>query len=146
VEDNELDSSQIAKMLDLGELVSIEIASSGQQALDLIKDHVYDCITIDYMLPDIGGLDFITEVNALKKLNITPLLIYSAKDFSPKERTQLKQYANRILLKDVTSSGTAIEEAVLHLHLNHKDLPLEKRRIIENLRSKEDVWPAKRCW
>jgi CheY-like chemotaxis protein len=95
------------------------------------------------MLPDIGGLDFLTQVNAMKKLNMTPLLIYSAKDFSPKERTQLKQYANRILLKDVTSLELLLEEAVLHLHLNHKDLPPEKRRMIENLRSKEDVLASK---
>jgi CheY-like chemotaxis protein len=143
VEDNELESSQIAKMLDLGDLVQIEIAATGQQALELIRDNVYDCITIDYMLPDIGGMDFVTEINSLKKLNMTPLLIYSAKDFSPKERTQLKQYANRILLKNVSSLELLLEEAIMHLHLNHKDLQPEKRRIIENLRSKEDVLAAK---
>ena len=144
VEDNELESSQIAKMLDIGDLVLIEIASTGQQALELIKENIYDCITIDYMLPDIGGMDFVTEINALKKLNMTPLLVYSAKDFTPKERTQLKQYANRILLKDVTSLELLLEEAVLHLHINHKDLQPEKRRIIENLRSKEDVLVGKK--
>jgi CheY-like chemotaxis protein len=144
VEDNELESSQIAKILDMGDLVSIEIAANGQEALDLIKDNVYDCITIDFMLPDIGGMDFVTEINALKKLNMTPLLIYSAKDFTPKERTQLKQYANRVLLKDVNSLELLLEEAVLHLHINHKDLQPEKRRIIENLRSKEDVLVGKK--
>jgi hypothetical protein len=40
------------------------------------------------MLPDIGGMDFVTQINAVKKLQMTPLL-YSAKDFSPKEKTQL---------------------------------------------------------
>jgi CheY-like chemotaxis protein len=143
VEDNELESSQIAKMLDIDDLVSVEIAGTGQQALELIRDNVYDCITIDFMLPDIGGMDFVTEINTLKKLNMTPLLIYSAKDFTPKERTQLKQYANRVLLKDVNSLELLLEEAVLHLHINHKDLQPEKRRIIENLRSKEDVLAGK---
>jgi CheY-like chemotaxis protein len=95
------------------------------------------------MLPDIQGLDFVTQVNAVKKLQMTPLLIYSAKDFSPKERTQLKQYANRILLKDVNSLELLLEEVVLHLHINHKDLLPEKRKIIENLRSREDVLVAK---
>src|SRR5437763_12711291 len=112
-------------MLDIGDLVNIEIAATGQQALEMIRNQVYDCITIDYMLPDIGGMDFVTEINALKKLNMTPLLIYSAKDFSPKERTQLKQYANRVLLKDVNSLERLLEEAVLHLHINHKDLQPE---------------------
>ncbi|HEY0060012.1 MAG TPA: response regulator, partial [Flavisolibacter sp.] len=143
VEDNELESSQIAKLIDNGDMIQIEIASSGHEALRLIEANVYDCITVDYMLPDIQGMDFIIQINSLKKLLMTPVLIYSARDFSPKERTQLKQYANRILLKDVNSLELLLEEAVLHLHLNHKDLLPEKRRVIENLRSREDVLSAK---
>jgi HAMP domain-containing protein/signal transduction histidine kinase/CheY-like chemotaxis protein len=139
VEDNELDSSQIAKMLDNGDAVKIDFATTGKSALDLIKANEYDCIIVDYMLPDIGGLEFVTEINSVKQLAMTPVLIYSAKDFSPKERTQLKQFANRILLKDVNSLELLLEEVVLHLHLDHKDLLPEKRKIIENLRSREDV-------
>ncbi|MGZ3911788.1 MAG: response regulator, partial [Flavisolibacter sp.] len=139
VEDNEIDSSQIAKILDNGDLINITVASTGQEALELIKNNSYDCIIVDYMLPDIGGLDFVTEINGIKKFQMTPVLIYSAKDFSPKERSLLKQYANRILLKDVNSLELVLEEAVLHMHIDHKDLLPEKQKIIENLRSKEDV-------
>ncbi|HEY1114511.1 MAG TPA: response regulator, partial [Chitinophagaceae bacterium] len=143
VEDNELDSSQIAKILDNGDIINIEIVSTGKQALELIRSNSYDCIIVDFMLPDIGGLEFVTEINSLKKMQMTPVLIYSAKDFSPKEKTQLKQYTNRILLKDVNSLELLLEEVVLHLHLNHKDILPEKRKIIENLRSREDVLVGK---
>jgi CheY-like chemotaxis protein len=144
VEDNEIDSSQMAKILDNGDQVQIEIAATGQEALELIRNNVYDCITIDYMLPDIGGLEFVTQISQINKMQMTPVIIYSAKDFSPKERTQLKQYANRILLKDVNSLELLLEEAVVHMHLGHKDLLPEKQRIIENLRSKEDVLSGKK--
>jgi CheY-like chemotaxis protein len=143
VEDNELDSSQIAKMLDNGELIGIEFTSSGRDALERLHEKSYDCIIVDYMLPDIAGLDFVTEINSVKKLHMTPVLIYSAKDFTPKEKTQLKQYANRILLKDVNSLELLLEETVMLLHLNHNDLLPEKRKIIENLRSREDVLTSK---
>jgi CheY-like chemotaxis protein len=134
-----MDSSQIAKILDNGDIVDIEIADTGKKALKLIAKKAYDSIIVDYMLPDIGGLEFVTEINSLKKLQMTPVLIYSAKDFSPKEKTQLKQYANRILLKSVNSLELLLEEAVMHLHLNHKELLPEKRKLIENLRLREDV-------
>ena len=91
------------------------------------------------MLPDIAGMEFVTEINSLKKAQMMPVLIYSAKEFSPKEKTQLKQYANRIMLKSVNSLELLLEETVMHLHLNHKDLLPEKRRMIENLRLREDV-------
>jgi len=139
VEDNELDSSQIAKMLDNGELVHIDIATTGQAALDMIKVNNYDCITVDYMLPDIGGMEFIMEVNTINRQQLTPSIIYSARDFSPKEKAQLKQYANRVLLKDVNSLELLLEETIMQLHVDHKDLLPEKRRLIENLRSKQDI-------
>jgi HAMP domain-containing protein/signal transduction histidine kinase/CheY-like chemotaxis protein len=143
VEDNEIDSSQIAKMLDNGELINITIAATGKEALELIKDNVYDCVTVDYMLPDINGMDFIMEVATIKKIQMMPVIIYSAKDFSSKEKTQLKQFANRVILKSVSSLELLLEETVMHLHLNHKDLLPEKKRIIENLRLKEDVLAGK---
>jgi CheY-like chemotaxis protein len=139
IEDNELDSSQIAKVLDNPDQVEIEIASTGRSGLELLQKNSYDCIIVDYMLPDIGGMEFLTEINSVKKLAMTPVLIYSAKDFAPKEKTQLKQYANRILLKSVNSLELLLEETVLHLHLCHKDLQPAKRKIIEDLRSREDV-------
>ncbi len=139
VEDNELDSSQIAKIIQNEDLIKIEIAATGEQALKMLEKEAYDCIIVDYMLPDIGGMDFVTRVNTLKKTLMTPLLIYSAKDFLPKEKTQLKQYANKILLKNVNSIELLLEEVVMHMHINHMDLLPEKRMLIEGLRSREDV-------
>jgi CheY-like chemotaxis protein len=144
VEDNELDCSQIVKELDNGDLIDITIANNGKEALELIEKNVYDCVIVDYMLPDIGGLDFVMAINSVKKTQMMPVIVYSAKDFSPKEKTQLKQYANRVLLKSVNSLETLLEETVMHLHLNHKDLLPEKRRIIENLKLKEDVLSNKK--
>jgi len=144
IEDNEIDSSQMKKVLDSGDLINIEIADTGRKALDLIKQNNYDCIVVDYMLPDIGGLDLVTEISSLSKIQMTPVLIYSAKDFLPKERNQLKQYANKILLKDVNSLDLLLEEMVMLLHIDHKNLVPEKRKLIENLRAKNDILTNKK--
>jgi CheY-like chemotaxis protein len=95
------------------------------------------------MLPDIDGLKFVTGISAIKKMQMTPVIVYSAKDFAPRERMKLRQYANRILLKDVNSLDLLLEETVMLLHLNHKKLLPEKRKLIENLRSKKDVLSSK---
>ena len=139
IEDNEMDSSQIAKILDNGDLIHIEIVDSGRKALDLIKENVFDCVIVDFMLPDIAGLELVTEIAGIKKLQTTPLIIYSAKDFSIKEKNKLKQYSNKILLKDVHSLDLLLEETVMLLHIDHKDILPEKRKMIEDLRSKKDV-------
>ncbi len=143
IEDNELDSSQIAKILENGDLIDIEIATSGKSGLELIRKQQYDCIIVDYMLPDIPGMEFVTEINTIKKLQVTPVIIYSAKDFNIKEKTQLKQYANRILLKEINSLERLLEETVLHLHIDQRELLPEKQKIINNLRTREDVLSEK---
>ena len=73
-----------------------------------------------------------------------PVIVYSARDFSSKEKTQLKQYTSRVLLKSVNSLELLLEETVMQLHLNNKDLLPEKRKIIENLRLKDDVLANKK--
>jgi HAMP domain-containing protein/signal transduction histidine kinase/CheY-like chemotaxis protein len=139
IEDNELDSSQIAKMLDADGKLEIVIAATGAEGLNYIRNEVFDCIIVDYMLPDVNGIDFIMLINAEKKAQMTPVIIYSAKDFTKREKMHLKQYANRILLKSVNSLEMLLEEAVLHMHINYKELLPEKKKIIEGLNLKEDV-------
>jgi CheY-like chemotaxis protein len=144
IEDNELDSSQVAKIIENGDLIDIEIIQSGKEGLEKIQQNNYDCIIVDYMLPDIDGMDLVTDIANMKKTSMTPVIVYSAKDFSPKEKTQLKQYANRILLKDVNALDLLLEETVLLLHIDHKELMPKKRKLIENLRSKSDVLTHKK--
>ena len=80
----------------------------GQEGLRLIRENAYDCVIVDYMLPDIPGMEIIIEINEIKKLQMTPILIYSAKDFTSREKTQLKQYANRILVERPEFPGPAV--------------------------------------
>jgi HAMP domain-containing protein/signal transduction histidine kinase/DNA-binding response OmpR family regulator len=139
VEDNEFDASQMAKILQNGDMVNIEIAGTGKLALDLIKENIYDCIIVDYMLPDLSGMELVTEISTIMKQQMTPVLIYSAKDFSARENSKLKQYANKIILKGVNSLDLLLEETIMVLHLDHNNLMPEKRKLIEGLRSKTDV-------
>src|SRR5690606_9702032 len=144
IEDNEIDSSQVVRILENGDVLAMDIATTGNMALEMIRENDYDCVIVDYMLPDIGGLELVSQITTNSRNPMLPIIIYSARDFSPKEKTQLKQYASRILLKDVSSLDLLLEEAVMLLHIDHKDLIPEKRRLIENLRSKNDVLTNKK--
>jgi HAMP domain-containing protein/signal transduction histidine kinase/CheY-like chemotaxis protein len=141
VEDNELDSSQIAKMLHTDN-VNVQIAETGKRALQMASEQSFDCIILDYTLPDISGTDLVNKIGEIKH-KLTPVIVYSAKDFSKTELNLLHRHSNSVLLKGVNSLEQLLEETVLHLHINHKDLAPEKRRIIENNRMKEDILTAK---
>ena len=141
VEDNEIDSSQIVKMLD-GEGIDVSIADTGEKAFHLLNSKEFDCIILDYTLPDISGTDLVKKVAQIKK-KLTPVIVYSAKEFDRNELKHLNSNSNTILLKGVNSLENLLEEIVLHLHINHNSLAPEKKRIIENIRRKEDILTGK---
>jgi HAMP domain-containing protein/signal transduction histidine kinase/DNA-binding response OmpR family regulator len=141
IEDNEIDSSQIAK-IHQDERLNITIAETGRKALDMVKENSYDCIILDYSLPDISGDELIQEVNKAKD-KLTPVIVYSAKDFNKAELNTVNRHSNSHLVKGVNSIEHLLEETVSHLHINHKSLAPEKRRIIENIRNKEDILTGK---
>jgi HAMP domain-containing protein/signal transduction histidine kinase/DNA-binding response OmpR family regulator len=139
VEDNEPDASQIARILDNGDLIEMDFVDNGKAAIEAVNKYNYDCIIADYMLPDIDGSDFVASMNTVNRYNATPVIVYSARDFSNNEKSKLKQYANKILLKGVNSLDLLLEETIMQLHLNHQSLNPEKKKLIEDLRSQKDV-------
>jgi CheY-like chemotaxis protein len=141
VEDNEVDYSQITRMLE-GDNIDVTLATTGKKALQETNIKDYDCIILDYTLPDISGIDLVSQVSEIKK-KLTPVIVYSAKDFDKKELHHLNRSSNTILLKGVNSLEHLLEETILQLHINHKDLPAEKRKVIEHIRMKDDILTGK---
>jgi HAMP domain-containing protein/signal transduction histidine kinase/CheY-like chemotaxis protein len=139
VEDNEPDASQIARILDNGNLIEMDFVENGKAAIERVNSKSYDCIIADYMLPDIDGAEFVASMNTVNRHNATPVIVYSAKDFTASEKSKLKQYANKILLKGVNSLDLLLEETIMQLHINHNLLQPEKKKLIEDLRSQKDV-------
>ncbi|HUR29796.1 MAG TPA: response regulator, partial [Saprospiraceae bacterium] len=141
IEDTEFEASQIVKILEDDHL-HISVAESGKIAIDKIRDFQFDCIILDYMLPDMNGIELLNEIGSLRKKMI-PVIVYSAKDFNKSEVAQLHRVSNKIILKGVNSLEHLLEETVLQTHINHIILSPEKRRVIENIRSKEDILTSK---
>ncbi|MDC2864420.1 response regulator transcription factor [Bacillus sp. BP-3] len=56
--------------------IHIETVSTGKDALQRIKEKVYDIILLDIMLPDISGFELCTEI---RKNTNTPIIFISAR-------------------------------------------------------------------
>ncbi|RAL26870.1 response regulator transcription factor [Thermoflavimicrobium daqui] len=55
---------------------NIETATTGQQALDLVKSHTFDLILLDVMLPDLDGFEVCRRIRAFKDI---PILFVTAR-------------------------------------------------------------------
>ena len=142
VEDNELESSQIVKLLK-EDKIEVTIADTGKKAMELLKEKQFDTIILDYTLPDISGMDLLQQINRDTQ-TLTPIIIYSAKDFSKKELVELNKMSSSIVLKEANSLDRLLEETMMNLHVNYTGLPQEKRRMMENIRMKNDILSHKK--
>jgi len=142
IEDNEIESSQIVKTLQ-EDGIEITIVSSGKKALDLLKEKQFDTVILDYTLPDMSGIDLLNKLDRKKNM-LTPIIIYSAKDFTKDELSLLNTMSSSIVLKDVHSLDRLLEETMMLLHMNYTRFTVEKRRIMENIRMKSDILSGKK--
>ncbi|HEV8514840.1 MAG TPA: response regulator, partial [Cyclobacteriaceae bacterium] len=120
----------------------IEIVTTGKQAIELISKKNYDCIILDYMLPDMPGDEIVHEVTKAKKI-FTPVIVYSMRDFSSVEVNNVNFNSNSHVTKGVNSLEILLAETVSQLHFNHMDLTPAKQKIVENIRNKNDVLTGK---
>ncbi|MES2681592.1 MAG: HAMP domain-containing protein [Bacteroidota bacterium] len=142
IEDNELESSQIAKLIE-GDNINVTIANTGKMAVELVEKNIYDTIVVDYTLPDIAGMDLLNKIHSGKN-SLVPIIIYSAKDFTKSELATLNKMSSSIVLKDVNSLDRLLEESMTYLHVNYATLSPEKRRMMENIRMKNDTLSGKK--
>ena len=73
--------------------VEIESAASGEQALRLMRERSFDCVVLDLKLPDMSGFELLTEVQRDPKLRDTPIIVFTGRELSDSEETELRKKA-----------------------------------------------------
>ncbi|MGV2806513.1 response regulator, partial [Clostridium perfringens] len=73
-----------------------------------------------------------------------PIIIYTGKDLDSKEEMQLRKYAASISIKDVKSPERLLDETTLFLHRVEAELPEDKRKILQKLHNKEELFEGKK--
>ncbi|MDD4102349.1 MAG: response regulator transcription factor [Kiritimatiellae bacterium] len=76
IEDDDKIQSFVSKGF-LHERYTVDIASSGNEGLELWHKHRYDAVVLDIMLPGINGINLLKQMR--KSGDATPVLILSAK-------------------------------------------------------------------
>ena len=74
------DEHQIAELI-AGQLAPLEvqttIATSGEQALELLRAEHYDAVTLDILMPGMDGFEVLRQIRADPKLRPTPIVFVS---------------------------------------------------------------------
>lgn len=143
VEDDETQRLSIVELIGNSDVCTTAVGT-GAAALAALKTGSFDCVVLDLGLPDMTGFELIKQLKLEVGLNNLPIIVYTGKDLSRAEETELKRIAETIIVKDVRSPERLLDETALFLHRVQANLPPPKRQILEQLHSSESVLANKK--
>jgi HAMP domain-containing protein/signal transduction histidine kinase/DNA-binding response OmpR family regulator len=137
IEDNENELQRLSELL-ANDKVEVFGAVTAKKALSVLKKEVFDCIIVDFVLPDANGLDLINRINLLKQPQTT-MILHSARDFTQGELIQLKRLNHKIITKTPDSHVRLLEEILVLLHIDKKYISESKLKMIDTVRDTKDI-------
>jgi HAMP domain-containing protein/CheY-like chemotaxis protein len=145
VDDDDEQRNAIVELIGTGEDVEIAAVGSSEEALEHLEgEDEFDCMVLDLKLPKMSGFTLLEKVKTDQRFRGLPIIVYTGRDLTRREETRLKKYAETIIVKDVRSPERLLDETALFLHRVESRLPSEKRRMLEQLHSTDEVFKGKR--
>jgi CheY-like chemotaxis protein len=124
--------------------VEITAVGTGKEALEMMRERNFDCVVLDLRLPDISGFDLLSEVQKDERLRDIPIIVFTGRELTTDEETQLRKMAKSIVLKGVQSPERLLDETSLFLHRIVADLPAGKQRMLESLNQSDEALISKK--
>ncbi|MBF0181671.1 MAG: GAF domain-containing protein [Magnetococcales bacterium] len=97
-------------------------ASRGEEALDLLRREVFDCMILDLGLPDMTGFGILDRLAADRTIRKPPVVVYSGRELTRLEYDYLQRYTDSIVIKGEHSAERLLEEVTLLPHREAGDL------------------------
>ena len=138
VEDDELQRSSVLELIGNSDVASTAV-STGEEALAALQAEPFDCIVLDLGLPDMTGFELIAQIQGDLNLGNLPIIIYTGKELTPQEETELRRISDSIIIKDVRSPERLLDETSLFLHRVQANLPDSKRLMLEQLQQNDPI-------
>ncbi|MBS1804253.1 MAG: response regulator [Acidobacteria bacterium] len=103
VDDNEIARYILRDLLDQPWL-NIREASNGTDAFAAIEQEIPDAVILDILMPDMSGFDVLRKLRGSSATEKLPVLIYTSKDLSESERSELETLNASVIKKAEVSS------------------------------------------
>ncbi|MBA2462596.1 MAG: response regulator, partial [Actinobacteria bacterium] len=145
VDDDDVQRESIIELVGGDGDVDIVAVGSSEEALAALEaEPPFDCMVLDLKLPKMTGFALLEKVKADERFKGLPVIVYTGKDLTQREETKLKRYAETIVVKDARSPERLLDETSLFLHRVQSKLPDEKRKMLEQLHSADEVFVGKK--
>ena len=102
-------------------------------------------MVLDLRLPGMTGFELIEgHQGAARRSRRMPIIVYTGKELTREEETELRQLAETIIVKDVRSPERLLDETALFLHRVEAKLPQPKREMLRRLAESDPALAGKK--
>jgi len=123
---------------------TVEVQSDGRSALDSFQASAPSAVVLDLRLPDMSGFEVLEQLRDTPSLADLPVVVFTGKELSADEDSQLRTLARSVIVKGVESPERLLDETALFLHRVVTDLPPEKQRMLDQLHKSDDALFSKK--
>lgn len=124
--------------------VEITAVASGEEAMTLLRDTIFDCMIIDLKLPDIQGEELLQKMASEDITSFPPVIVYTGRNLTREEEANLLKYSRSIIIKGARSPERLLDEVTLFLHKVESELSTERQSMLKTLRSRDRVFEGRR--
>lgn len=137
VEDDVVDRMACRRALAADPVHRFEVleADTGQDGLDMAAERRPDCIVLDYHLPDVTGLEFLTRLAANPAIASIPVMMLTGADSATVATESMRRGARDYLLKDTDGRYLELLPNALQRMLREQRLLDDKRQLEAKFRT-----------
>lgn len=134
VDDNDNNLYTLTRRLERQGYTELSTATSGREALDLLRKERFDLVLLDIMMPEMNGFEVLEEMKADMSLRSVPVIVVSAMDDLDSAVKCIRLGAEDHLSKPFEPT---LLKARVEASLNRKRLQDQEALMTENLRQEK---------
>jgi CheY-like chemotaxis protein len=124
--------------------VHITDAETAQQALQALAATTFDCVVLDFNLPDATGYELLERMAQQDEVSFPPVIVYTGRALSRDEEQRLGRYSRSIIIKDARSPERLLDEVTLFLHQVESKLPASQQQMLKAARNRDSSLEGRR--
>jgi CheY-like chemotaxis protein/CHASE3 domain sensor protein len=142
VEDDERQRDSVVQLISDAD-VEIAAVGSGEEALNLLRTQIFDCMIIDLKLPDMQGNELLQHMSLEELCSFPPVIVYTGRNLTREEEAELLKYSRSIIIKGARSPERLLDEVTLFLHKVESKLSSERQTMLKSVRGRDRVFEGR---
>jgi CheY-like chemotaxis protein len=143
VEDDPRQRESLRQLLGNGDVQITAVESAGE-ALRELSAATFDCVVLDFNLPDLSGYDLLERMAQQEEVSFPPVIVYTGRSLSSDEEQRLGRYSKSIIIKDARSPERLLDEVTLFLHQVESTLPPAHQQMLKIARNRDSSLEGRR--